>query len=368
MEEELITQSIHQLDISIKSLSFYVPQGRLSNQSIIDKFIECNGSKLCKSDQEYLRYALNRKFNFLGIKSRSYSEDLSVDNSVSMGVKVAKDAIVKAGMQVLDIDLMIYAGVCNPFREPTFSNVIASQIGLEGKEYYDINDTCNGFIKAIDIASLYISTNRARNVLILTSECPQEFLDKVNNKMNLENVTMADYYMNYFLVGTGAAAVVLTKNEGERVLHSYSECRSAKNWDLSLLLLPEVALPMRKCNQNSIIVQSDGLKIASQIIKLLPTFVLSYMEHENIETTSIDYVFSHQMGRNTTYAVLKKLRLDDKNKFPISTFEDIGNLACANIPISLGMAMEQNILKKGDLILLLSSSCGLNVSALRMIW
>lgn len=359
---------IHQLNVSMKSLSYYVPEGRKNNQEVIDEFLAYAGGDLSKEQKDEVAYGLNRKFRFLETNTRSCIAKGSEDTSIQMSVKVAKEAIRKADLSVSEIDLLLFTGVSNPFREPTYANMIAYQIGLEEKEYYDINDTCNGFMKALDIASMYIATKRAKNVLIVTCESPAEQIDGIKGNIHIHTVQEADQFVPLLLTGTGAAAVVLSENDGQKVMQSYSELRSSKDWDLSLVSVPAIQIPEEKGRHKNIRIYSEGMRTASLIIEKMPTFVLNYFEKENADTQKIDYVFSHQIGRNTTYAVLKKLELDVEHRLPVNKFNELGNLACANVPVSLGIAMDQNILQPGNSLLLLSSSCGLNVAAMRMLW
>ena len=79
-----------------------------------------------------------------------------------MAVKAASGALDKAGMNVEQIDCIIASGVTNPFREPSFALVCAKLLGLPAGDYFDINDTCNGFMKSIDVATQYIKTGKYR--------------------------------------------------------------------------------------------------------------------------------------------------------------------------------------------------------------
>lgn len=359
---------IHKLNVSMKSVSYYVPKGRKDNQKVISDFLDFAGNDLRDDEKEQIIAGMKRKFQFLDISMRACVNEGEQETSIGMAAKVAKDAIDRAGLRLNDIDLLLFVGVSNPFREPTFSNLIAYQIGLENKEYYDINDTCNGFIKAIDIASMYIEMNHVNNVLIVTCENPDELLREVKGNFHLSSMREIDRYMTLLLSGTAAAAMVIGKNYGEHVIQSYGELRKSKDWDLSIISLPATILPKEIEKQGHIIMQSDGMGIASGVIEMMPEFVLNYLRKEGCEGQDIDHVFSHQMGRNTTYAIMKKLGIDVKKQLPVNEFANMGNLACANIPVSIGIAVEKNILKKGASILLLSSSCGLNVSAVKMIW
>ena len=361
-------RTVHRLDVSMKGLSYYIPEGRKTNQELIDHFLEYAGASLTEQDRQMVRYSLERKFRFLEIASRSCLKPESNESSVGMSVKVAREAIEKAGLSVYDIDALFFAGVTNPLREPAYSNVIAYLLGMEGTEYFDINDTCNGFMKAIDLAGMYIHAGRAKNVLIVTCESPDEILNGVKSNLSIQTAEDADHLMTMFLAGTGAAAMVIGENTGEKVLHSYCENRSSREWDLSVIAVPAIELPEKKRNLGSVIVESDGMGIASRLIDRMPEFAEKYLLNEGVVSGELRYVFCHQMGRNTTYAIMNKLGMDVKSQLPVSVFGQVGNLACANIPVSLCMAMEKGILQSGDSILLLGSSCGLNLSAVYMTW
>lgn len=361
-------QAIHQLNISMKGLSYYIPEGRKTNEKLIEDFLDYAGAGLSFQNRQMIQHSLKRKFQFLEISSRSCIGEGEDESSVCMSVNVAKEAIERANLNVNDIDLLLFAGVTNPLREPSFSNVIAYQLGLDGKDFFDINDTCNGFMKAIDLAGMYIQTGRAKNVLVVTCECPDEILNGVKSNLQIKSTEEADRLMTMFLAGTGAAAIVVGENNGTRVMHSYCEERGSKEWDLSIISVPAIDLPEKKKNFENVIVQSDGMGISSRLIEKMPVFAEAYLKKVGVLHEELKYVFCHQMGRNTTYAVMKKLRLDIESQLQVSAFKQVGNLACANIPVSLGMAMEKNMLCDGDTFLLLGSSCGLNLSAICMTW
>ena len=113
---------------------------------------------------------------------------------------------------------------------------------------------------------------------------------------------------------------------------------------------------------------SDGRKIAASIIRDMPEFVEEFLSQQTTSIEQIRYIFSHQLGRNITFALLNKLKVDIDKVFPVNTFKEYGNMGSANIPIGLGIAEEQGILKPGDSILLLGSSCGIKYTCVNIIW
>lgn|GEM_PF-2717180 len=356
------------LNLSIKALSYYIPKGRMTNTEVVDKFAKEHYQNLQKDDLELLTYGCKRKLDFLEIKTRSYCKDYNEENSIQMATKVAKDVIKKANITAEDIDLLLFVGVCNPFREPSYSIILSNEIGIKGGNYYDINDTCNGFLKAMELASLYINTGKYRNILLVTSESTLEMIDSSKYRGDVKSLEEADYKMNLLFAGSGAAAMILTKDVGSKTIKYYGEQRDNSNWDMSLYVSPKITMPSDKLNVMDFISWADGRGIAAKIIKEMPGFVYKFLVEKDIDKDSIDYIFAHQLGRNITNSILNKIEVNIDKVFPVNTFYEYGNMGSANIPVGLAIAEENGLLNKGDSVLLLGSACGLTYSAAYIIW
>ncbi|WP_410511175.1 3-oxoacyl-[acyl-carrier-protein] synthase III C-terminal domain-containing protein [Paenibacillus sp. BR2-3] len=356
------------LNLSIRALSYYIPKGRMTNEEVVDLFAEKYFQHLPVEDLEQLVYGSKRKLDFLEIQTRSCSVSYSEESSVQMATKVAKEAIIKAGLSVQDIDLLLFVGVCNPFREPSYSIILAHEIGMTAGNYYDINDTCNGFLKAMELASLYIHSGKYRNILIVTSENPLELLEASQFSGKVRNLEEADYKMNLLFAGAGAAAMVLTADNGEKSVQYYGEQRNNTDWELSLYVSPKISMPAARFDEMDFMSWADGRGIAANVIRDMPGFVYEFLDENHIRKDSIDYIFSHQLGRNITNSLLNKLEVRTDKVFPVNTFPENGNMGSANIPIGLCIAEEQGLLGKGDSILLLGSACGLTYAAAYIVW
>lgn len=354
--------------VSIKSICYYVPEGRMTNNEIIEKMLNESRECLSPEDLDFLRYAFNRKLEFLEIKTRSYCIDKERENAINMSVKVSKEAVEKAGLKADDIDLVLFTGSCNPFHEPTFATILANQLGMSSGDFFDINDTCNGFLKAIELASLYINSGKYTSVLIVVCESTMELMEASGSNYRINNIEDADYKVNLLFGGSGAAAMVVSADNGNRVIKHYYEKRESNNWDIAFFLTPYIWLPPHRFKDKKSGTWSDGRNIASNVIRDMPDFVIQGAAELGFDLKSVDFVFSHQLGRNITYSLLDKIGVDREKVFPINTFIEFGNMGGANIPVGFGMAEERGLLKKGDSILLLSSACGLSYSLAYVIW
>ncbi|MGA1870049.1 MAG: 3-oxoacyl-ACP synthase III family protein [bacterium] len=349
----------------LRAVAHYIPSGRFTNEQILVPFIEINKDRFSKEDMDFLSYGCQRKFEFLGVESRSYCE--GNDSAVSMATKVALSAIKKADLQPDQIDCILFSAVSNPFREPSFATVLAHEIGVKHGDFFDINDTCNGFLKSVEIAQFYITGGKYKNILIVASENPYEMGGGMGETQAIEEVKDIDHKFSTFFAGSGAGALILcSEGEGGEIIE-YFQSRTSDNWDLAFYTLPGISLPKTKHEKILPGMWADPYSISALIIDNMPHFIIENLETKNINVNDIDLFFTHQLGDNVTFATLDKMGVDRK-KAPIHTFKEFGNLAAANLPVSLGIANDKGLINKGDTILLMSSACGLTYSCLYLKW
>lgn len=351
--------------VKIKAFSYYVPEGRITNEQIVAPFIEENKDHLSEEDINFISYGCQRKFEFLGVKTRSYGTN--GDTAVSMGVRVCNDALKKAGVKPEEVDCLIFSAVSNPFFEPSFATVIAKEIGIKNGDFFDIGDTCNGFMKSIEVAGNYLATGKYRNILVVSSEHPYEVGESIQNTARIEVVEDIDKKFSTFFAGSGAGAFLLSKDGDGPEIKYYFQYRETENWDISMYMLPGVSLPKTRYEKILPGIWADPYSLSALIIEKMPEFLLGNLKDRDIDVGEIDLFFTHQLGDNITFATLDKLGVE-RSKAPVHTFKEYGNLAAANLPVSIGMANDLGLLQKGKKVLLMSSACGLTFAGMYITW
>ncbi len=353
-------------DIFIKSIGSYLPKGRLSNQDIMDKFKSDNNDTFNEKDMDFALYNLQRKFEFLGIETRSFCNN-DQDHAINMAVMACKEALIKSDMIIDDIECIICSGICNPFREPSFSIILANQLGLYQGNFFDINDTCNGFLKSIDLATLHINTGKHNTVMVVTCETPYEYGSGAGYNYKVNTIEDIDNVLSSYYVGSGAAAMIISSNGNGKKIKSYVEKRSSSNWDLAFFTSPGVKLPPTRTERKNTIIWSNPRIVSSLILNEFPVFIKETVNSWNMQMDDFDLFFLHQLGNNVTFAILNQINVP-YNKAPVNTFNEFGNMATANIPINLCKAEEKGLIKVGDNILLIGSACGLTYSLMHLEW
>jgi 3-oxoacyl-[acyl-carrier-protein] synthase-3 len=402
-------------NIFIRSIGYHVPGGRLTNGEVLDRVRDANADRLGADDLDLLLYGYERKLEFLGIETRSIGAP--GDSCINMAVKAARDAICKAGLDPTDIDLVIGCGVSNPFMEPSLALALGHRLGIGSGDFFDINDTCNGFMKSMDVAGMYLRAGRCSNALVVSSENPYELAEGLGIDYTIPEVSDADSRFSSLLVGCGAAAAVLTRSAsgaessrsrvtdsacdrfgtdrdsgsggssvgiatrtvpapsvvpngawpGSARIVDYREHRVTSLWNASVLTVPGTDMSDEDQVMTSPGLWTDARLVSAQVIKEMPAFINESMEQWGISFDDIGLVVLHQLGDYITFATLGRLGVSEE-KAPVNTFREFGNMASANIPINLAIAVEEGRIARGDSVLLASSACGLSYSLTRLEW
>ena len=116
-------------------------------------------------------------------------------------VEAARRALTQAGLQPLDLDLLIVSTDTPDYISPPTSAVVQHKLGAARAGFYDLNSACAGWIVALDQGARYLLTEPgAKYVLVAGGYGISRFLDFKDKKT-----------ANIF--ADGAGAVVLGRGE-----------------------------------------------------------------------------------------------------------------------------------------------------------
>ena len=99
-----------------------------------------------------------------GIKRRHFSKG---ENTSDIATGVAKELIQKAGIDPLDIDLIIVASVSADYTTPSTACLVQGNIGAVNAVAFDVGAACSGFIFGLSIAGKYIKSGVYKNAIVI---------------------------------------------------------------------------------------------------------------------------------------------------------------------------------------------------------
>lgn len=275
-----------------------------------------------------------------GIHSRHIAD--THETTSFMAAKAAEQALLAAGLEAEQIDLIIVA-TCTP--DAFFPSVSCSvQHALKIKKpvpALDISAACSGFVYGMDIAKQYIRTGAARHVLVIGSEQMSKVVDWTDRSTCI-----------LFGDGAGAAVVSVSEREGllGSVLHAAYDAEHLLSLTNGTFTEQKPTLGMR------------GNEVFKLAVNIMGDVVDEVLALSNLQKSDIDWLIPHQANIRIIQAIAKKLSLPMSQV--IVTVENQGNTSAASIPLALDYAIKNNHIQKNQLLLLESFGGGMTWGAM----
>lgn len=298
-----------------------------------------------------------------GIKERRHVVAGDGDTTTTMGVKAAKIAIERAGIDKDDIDFIVFATLSPDYYFPGPGVLVQRDLGIKTVGALDVRNQCSGFVYAISIADQYIKTGMYKNVLVIGSELHSHGLDMTTRGRGVS-----------VIFGDGAGAAVLSREEdnskGILSTHLHSEGQHAE--ELSL-----IAPGMGKRWVTDIIADNDpndesyfpymnGQFVFKNAVVRFSEVIIEGLEKNKLKSTDIDLLVPHQANLRISQFIQKKFKLTDDQVF--NNIMKYGNTTAASIPIALTEAWGEGKVKDGDLVVLAAFGSGFTWGSVIIRW
>ena len=273
---------------------------------------------------------------------------------LDLAMEAANLALGDAGIHMEDVDCIVCA-MATPLQAIPCNAALIHERMAKGLDIpaMDINTTCTSFISALDVMSCMITSGRYGTVLVLAGDTASAALNP-------------DQKESYELFSDGAAACVLTKTgpgEDSESLYSRQCTWSEGAHDTEIRggggLMP--AFSMTEENRTDYYFDMKGIKILRLCGKKLPGFVEECLAEAGITREEIGLVVPHQASKALDIIMPRLGFSEDTYINRVSTY---GNLVSASVPNALCEAVQEGMIRRGDLVLLMGTAAGLTVNFL----
>ena len=320
----------------ISGLGYYVPENIVTNDDL---------SKIMDTNDEWIQERT-------GIKERRHVVT-GEDTTTTMGVKAAKIAIERAGIDKEDIDFIVFATLSPDYYFPGPGVLVQRDLGIKTVGALDVRNQCSGFIYAVSVADQYIKSGMYKNILVIGSELHSHGLDMTTRGRGVS-----------VIFGDGAGAAILTREEnsskGILSTHLHSEGQHAE--ELSL-----IAPGMGKRWVTDIIADDDasdesyfpymnGQFVFKNAVVRFSEVIMEGLKTNGLSPTDIDMLVPHQANLRISQFIQKKFGLSDEQVF--NNIMKYGNTTAASIPIALTEAWEAGKVNDGNLVVLAAFGSG----------
>lgn len=320
----------------ILGLGYFVPENVVTNDDL---------SKLMDTDDAWIQERT-------GIKERRHVIK-GEDTTSTMGVKAAKIAIERAGIDKNDIDFIVFATLSPDYYFPGPGVLVQRDLGIKTVGAIDVRNQCSGFVYGISLADQYIKTGMYKNVLVIGSELHSSGLDMTTRGRGVS-----------VIFGDGAGAAVLSREEDNNkgILSTHLHSEGAHAEELSLIA-PGMGkrwvsdiLEDNDPNDESYFPNMNGQFVFKNAVVRFSEVIMEGLKANNLEPQDIDMLIPHQANLRIAQFIQKKFRLEDNQVY--NNIMTYGNTTAASIPIALTEAWEKGLIKKGDLVVLAAFGSG----------
>lgn len=331
----------------IIGLGYYVPDNVVTNDDL---------TKFMETSDEWIQERT-------GIQQRRWAVEGGEDTTATMGVKAAKVAIERAGIDKDDIDFIVFATLSPDYYFPGPGVQVQKALDIKTVGALDIRNQCSGFVYGISVADQYIKSGMYKNVLVIGSELHSKGLDKTTRG---RGVTV--------IFGDGAGAAVLSREEdtAKGILSTHLHSQGEHAEELSLMA-PGMGkrwvsdiLADNNPEDESYFPYMNGQFVFKNAVVRFSEVIMEGLMKNNLTKEDIDLLVPHQANLRISQFIQGKFRLNDDQVY--NNIMTYGNTTAASIPIALTEAWEQGKVKAGDLVVLAAFGSGFTWGSVIIRW
>jgi 3-oxoacyl-[acyl-carrier-protein] synthase-3 len=320
----------------ISAVGHYLPEYRLTNFEL---------EKMVDTNDEWIRTRT-------GISERRILKDPDKATAF-MGAEAAKEALEDAGIDPLEIDLVVLATVTPDYMFPATACLVQEMIGAKNAFSFDLSAACSGFLYALSTGASFIEAGNAKKVLVIGADKMSSILDYTDRNTCI-------------LFGDGAGAVILEESDDETgIINSIHHSEGDVNCSLYQHAggsLNPATVESVKARQHYI--TQDGRAVFKKATMGMADVSLEIMKKNNLTADDVDWLVPHQANLRIIEATANRMGVtSDKVMININKY---GNTTAGTIPLCL--YDWKNKLKKGDNLILAAFGGGFTWGATYVKW
>ncbi|WP_452597320.1 3-oxoacyl-ACP synthase III family protein [Pontimicrobium sp. MEBiC01747] len=348
------------MNIKFTGTGSYIPATIERNEDFHQhEFLNVDGSRI-----EHPNEVIVEKFKAItGIVERRYAK--AHLNSSDLAFFAAEKAIENANVDPETLDYIIVAhnfgDVSSNSNQgdvlPCLASKVKHSLRIKNPKCvaYDILFGCPGWIEGVIQAQAFIKAGMAKKCLIVGSET----LSRVVDKHDRDSMIYSD--------GAGATVIEATDEDGgilahETASYTYDEAYylfygSSNNQDLK---------------QNTKYLKMHGRKIYEFALNNVPAAMKACLDKSGVSIKDVKKILIHQANEKMDEAIIKRFYRLHKTPVPKGimpmSIHKLGNSSVATVPTLFDLIRNNKIedqeLKKGDIIMFASVGSGMHINAI----
>jgi 3-oxoacyl-[acyl-carrier-protein] synthase III len=269
--------------------------------------------------------------------------------------RASQEAIKRAGIDPMEIDLILCATVTPDQILPSTACLIQAQLGANNAAAMDIVAACSGFLYGLATASAMIRGGQTKYALVIGAELLTRYVDYTDRATCV-------------LFGDGAGAAILGPVESDRGILA-TRIRSDGRYEEQLYSPgggTKGGFSAETIARGDHFFKMKGNEVFKVAVRSMADISRGVLGDAGLTTQDVSLFIPHQANQRITDAVGNALNFDESRIY--SNIASHGNTSSASIPIALDECVAAGRLKSGDLILMASFGGGFTWGAVAIRW
>lgn len=267
-------------------------------------------------------------------------------------------AIERAGISRDRVGVLINTSVCRDYIEPSTACLVHGNLQL-GRHClnFDLGNACLGFINGMEVVGNMIERGQVDYGLVVDGENSRTVVDRTLERLNGPDIDESTFRANFatLTLGSGGAAMVLGRKDLAPHGHAFLGGVTVAATEHNRLCFGQVDGMQTKTKELMV----AGLQLAALTWKAAKA-ELGWTPAE------LDEYVLHQVSRAHTEKLTEVLELDPKKI--LATYDELGNVGPAGVPIVLSKAALAGRITKGSRVALMGIGSGLNCAMAEVVW
>lgn len=277
-----------------------------------------------------------------------------------LALKAVERALEAAGMDAAELDCIIYATLSPDYFFPGSGVFLERKLDVRGIPAIDVRTQCTGFLYGLSVADAWIRTGQYRRVLLVGAEVHSTGMDFGPDGRDLG-----------VLFGDGAGAVILgPTDDPERGIlstHLWADGRYAeKLWCESDASARSPRISHEDLDAGRQYARMQGREVFKHAVVRMPQSVNTALAANGLGMDDVDLLIAHQANLRINEMVAKGLGLPPEKVY--NNIQRYGNTTAATIPICIAEAVEKDLLRRGDLLVLTAFGSGFTWASAAIRW
>lgn len=288
------------------------------------------------------------------ILQRHYAANTQVTSDLA--VEAGRRALAAAGIRPDQLNLIIVATDTPDYISPSTASRVQFLLGAVNAGFFDLNTACSGFVTAVDAAGKYITADAQYEfILVIGAYLMSRYLDVSDKKIAT-------------LFADGAGAVVIARSTDEHGILGTLLFGDGQYHDYMGIYAGGTA---KILNEDIFEAKDHLLKFAKKIpletnATYWPRLIRQLADRLGVKPGDVQRYFFTQININSINESLAALGLPPDRAHNV--MDQFGYTGSACIPMALDDAAASHLLKKGELIFLVSSGGGMSMAVTALRW